>query len=76
MARGKRFSPEPIIATPRQIEVPLAQGRSLTLACKESPLSPSKLPCGAVSLGRPPQRAWQKGAGRCGSGSWERSGWP
>ena len=39
MARGKRFSPEQIIAKLRQIEVQLAQGKSLALACKEGGLS-------------------------------------
>ena len=34
MARGKRFSPEQIIATLRQIEVQLAQGKGLALACE------------------------------------------
>jgi hypothetical protein len=34
MARGKRFSPEQIIAMLRQIEVQLAQGKRLALACK------------------------------------------
>jgi hypothetical protein len=36
MARGKRFSPEQIIATLRQIEVQLAQGKGLALAWKEA----------------------------------------
>jgi putative transposase len=36
MARGKRFSPEQIIAMLRQIEVQLAQGKRLALACKEA----------------------------------------
>jgi hypothetical protein len=39
MARGKRFSAEPILATLRQIEVQLAQGRSFALACKEAGVS-------------------------------------
>jgi putative transposase len=39
MARGKRFSAEQIIAKLRQIEVQLAQGKSLALACKEGGLS-------------------------------------
>ena len=39
MARGKRFSPEQIIATLRQIEVQLAQGKSLALACKDAGIS-------------------------------------
>src|SRR5215213_10880947 len=36
MARGTRFSPEQILATLRQIEGPLAQNKSLALACKEA----------------------------------------
>ena len=32
----KKLSPEQIIATLRQIEVHLAQGRSIALACKEA----------------------------------------
>jgi putative transposase len=39
MARGTRFSPERIIAKLCQIEVQLAQGKSLALACKEGGLS-------------------------------------
>ena len=39
MARGKRFSPEQIVVMLRQIEVQLAQGRSLALACKEAGIS-------------------------------------
>ena len=39
MAKGKRFSPEQIIAKLRQIEVQLAQGKSLALACKEAGVS-------------------------------------
>jgi transposase-like protein len=39
MARGKRFSPEQIIAMLRQIEVQLATGKSLALACKEAGIS-------------------------------------
>jgi putative transposase len=39
MARGKRFSPEQIVVTLRQIEVQLAQGKSLALACKEAGIS-------------------------------------
>jgi transposase-like protein len=39
MARGKRFSAEQIIAKLRQIEVQLAQGQSLALACKEAGIS-------------------------------------
>jgi putative transposase len=39
MARGKRFSPEQIVVMLRQIEVQLAQGKSLALACKEAEIS-------------------------------------
>jgi hypothetical protein len=39
MARGKRFSPEQIIAKLRQIEGQRAQGKSLALACKEAGIS-------------------------------------
>ena len=39
MARGKRFSAEQIIAILRQIEIHMAQGRSLALACKEAGIS-------------------------------------
>ncbi len=39
MARGKRFSAEQIVATLRQIEIHMAQGRSLALACKEAGIS-------------------------------------
>ena len=39
MPRGRKVSPEQIIATLRQIEVQLAQGMSLALACKEGGLS-------------------------------------
>ncbi len=36
MPRGRKISPEQIIATLRQIEGQLAQGMSLALACKEA----------------------------------------
>src|SRR3712207_2284954 len=39
MARGKRFSAEQIVAKLRQIEVQLARGNSLALACKEAGIS-------------------------------------
>ena len=39
MPRGRKVSPEQIMAAPRQIEVQLAQGMSLALACKEGGLS-------------------------------------
>jgi hypothetical protein len=35
----KRFSSEQIIAKLRQIEVQLAQGKSIALACKEAAIS-------------------------------------
>ena len=35
----KRFTPEQIIATLRQIEVQLAQGKSVALACKDAAIS-------------------------------------
>ncbi len=39
MPRGRTVSPEQIIATLRQIEVQLATGKSLALACKEAGVS-------------------------------------
>ena len=39
MRRGRKVSPEQIIATLRQIEVQLATGKSLALACKEAGVS-------------------------------------
>ena len=39
MPRGRTVSPEQIIATLRHIEVQLAHGKSLALACKEGGLS-------------------------------------
>ncbi len=36
MPRGRKVSPEQIMAALRQIEVQLAQGMSLALACKEA----------------------------------------
>ena len=36
MPRGRKVSPEQIIAKLRQIEGQLAQGKSLALACKEA----------------------------------------
>ena len=35
----RRFSPEQIIATLREIEVQLTQGKSIALACKEAVIS-------------------------------------
>ena len=35
----KRFSPEQIIAKLHQIEVQLAQGKSIALACKDAAIS-------------------------------------
>ncbi len=39
MARRKTWSAEQIIAKLRQIEVQIAQGKSLALACKEAEIS-------------------------------------
>src|SRR4051794_30396153 len=39
MARGKRFSPEQIVVMLRQLEVQVAQGKSLALACKEADIA-------------------------------------
>ena len=39
----KRFTPEQIIATLRQIEVQLAQGKSIALACKDAAISEQEL---------------------------------
>ena len=39
MARGKRFSAEQSVAKLRQIEVQLAQAKSLALACKDTEIS-------------------------------------
>src|SRR3712207_6188221 len=43
MARRKNWSAEEIIAKLRLIEVQLAQGKSLALACKEAEISEQKL---------------------------------
>ncbi len=39
MARRKSWSAEQIIASLRQIEVQLAQGKSMALACKDAKIS-------------------------------------
>jgi hypothetical protein len=39
MPRGRKVSPEQIVVTLRQIEVLVAQGMSLALACKEAGIS-------------------------------------
>ena len=39
MPRGRKVSPEQIVVMLRQIEVQLAQGKSLALACKEAGIS-------------------------------------
>ncbi len=39
MPRGRKVSPEQITAKLRQIEVQVAQGKSLALACKEAEIS-------------------------------------
>ena len=43
MARRKNWSAEQIIAKLRQIEIQMAQGKSLALACKEAEISEQKL---------------------------------
>jgi hypothetical protein len=55
----KRFSPEHIMAMLRQIEVQLAQGKSIALACKEaanpeSSPSDQRLSWNSSSMGRFP----------------------
>jgi len=47
MARRKNWSAEQIVAKLRQIEVQMAQGKSLALACKEAEISeqaPGRVP--------------------------------
>lgn len=39
MPRGRKVSPEQIVVMLRQIEVQLAQGMSLALACKEAEIA-------------------------------------
>ena len=39
MPRGRKVSPEQSVVTLRQIEVLVAQGKSLALACKEAGIS-------------------------------------
>ena len=39
MPKGRRVSPEQVVVMLRQIEVQLAQGKSLALACKEACVS-------------------------------------
>jgi putative transposase len=39
MARRKNWRAEQIVATLQQIEVQIAQGKSITLACKEAAIS-------------------------------------
>jgi putative transposase len=39
MARRKNWSPEQIVAKLRQIEIQMAQGKCLALACKEAEIS-------------------------------------
>ena len=43
MARRKNWSAEQILVMLRQIEVQVAQGKSLALACKEAEISEQKL---------------------------------
>ena len=39
MPRGRKVSPEQVVVMLRQIEVQLATGKSLALACKEAGIS-------------------------------------
>ena len=39
MPKGRKLSPEQVVVMLRQIEVQLAQGKSLALACKEAGVS-------------------------------------
>ncbi len=39
MARGRKVSPEQIVVMLRQIEVQVAQGKGLALACEEAEIS-------------------------------------
>ena len=39
MPRGRKLNPEQVVVMLRQIEVQLAQGKSLALACKEAEIS-------------------------------------
>ena len=39
MSKGRKSSPEQVVVMLRQIEVQLAQGKSLALACKEAGVS-------------------------------------
>ena len=39
MPKGRKASPEQIVVMLRQIEVQVAQGKSLALACKEAEIS-------------------------------------
>ena len=43
MARRKNWSAEQIVAKLRQIEIQIAQGKSLALACKEAEISEQEL---------------------------------
>jgi putative transposase len=39
MAKGKKYTPEQIVSVLRQVEVALASGKSVALACKEAQLA-------------------------------------
>ena len=39
MPRGRKISPEQVVVMLRQIEVQLAQGKSIALACKDAAIS-------------------------------------
>ncbi len=50
MARRKNWSAEQIVAKLRQIEIQMAQGKSLALACKEAEISEQSSRTSASSL--------------------------
>ena len=49
MARRKNWSAEQIVAKLRQIEIQMAQGKSLALACKEAEISEQNFKTSASS---------------------------
>jgi len=44
MARGKKHRPEQVVNLLRQIEVPMANGKTTSLACKEAESQPNIIP--------------------------------
>ena len=63
MARRKNWSAEQIVAKLRQIEVQIAQGKSLALACKEAEISEQSY------------YRWRKEYGGGGGGQGQRLKW-